>query len=245
MTNTTGTPERLKWLEGFNPHLALARMHESGELRELLPEVDCLYGVPQNPHHHPEIDTGVHTELVLQVAAALSSSPMIRFAAMTHDLGKGLTPSVDWPRHIDHETLGEPPVHAVCTRLAVNDDWRQLAVMVCVHHLRAHRALDASPRAFIRLFEESGLAHAEHLEEPFLLCVEADMRGRAGWQDFTYRQGRLLRKVFSLLRELPRPMDEAATLKEVERVHRERLARIGPVVQFYKDGGDTLPSDKN
>src|SRR5690606_33132926 len=129
-------PERV-WVEleralgERNPEVCITVLRDCGALQALLPEIEALFGVPQPPEHHPEIDTGVHTLLVLQQAARLSPATDVRFAALLHDLGKGLTPEAEWPRHIAHEQRGLALVHRVCERLRAPNQHRDLALQVC------------------------------------------------------------------------------------------------------------------
>lgn len=109
-------------------------LRDCGALKKLFPEIDRLWGVPQPEKHHPEIDTGIHTMMVLTQAAILSDDPKVRFAALVHDLGKGTTPESQWPKHIDHESSGVPLVEALCDRYRIPNDYRELAIIVTKYH---------------------------------------------------------------------------------------------------------------
>ncbi|MBP8926927.1 MAG: multifunctional CCA addition/repair protein, partial [Pseudomonadales bacterium] len=124
------------------PDVFFTTLRACGALATVFPEIERLFGVPQTPRHHPEIDTGIHILLCLQLAARLELAPIVRFALLTHDLGKALTPPEKWPSHIGHERLGAEAVRALCTRLRVPVKWRELALLVCLHHTRCHRALE-------------------------------------------------------------------------------------------------------
>lgn len=174
------------------PGQALRDALHSGWLQARVPELAILWGIPQRAEHHPEIDTGVHTELVMEVAANLTTDPAVRFAALAHDLGKGATPASEWPAHIGHETRGAILVDAVCDRFTLPDRWRKLGVLTSVWHLHAHRAYELSPRKIVGLFLQTGLLYDRPLLAEFLTACEADKRGRAGRQETAYPQGAFL-----------------------------------------------------
>lgn len=201
----------------------LLKWRSQGRLARILPEVDRLFGVPQRPEHHPEVDTGVHTALCLDVAASLDASPAARFAALTHDLGKALTPRDEWPAHIDHEHRGIAPVKALCARLGVPVHWTQVALLVCEHHLSAHRAFEARSKTVLRLLSDTGLETDSRLREDFLGACEADKRGRLGKSDKPYDQAIYLRLVALGLAALPVPVGLSVNSREGQALHRARL----------------------
>lgn len=149
-----------------------------GALAAVFPEVDALFGVPQPAKWHPEIDTGVHTLQVLEVAAELSRDTTVRFAALVHDVGKGLTPRDEWPRHIGHEDAGARLVERMAERLRVPNEHRDLAVMVARHHARVHRVAEQRPGTVLELLELTDAFRRTERFERFLLACEADARGR-------------------------------------------------------------------
>lgn len=155
-------------------------LREVGALARLLPEVDALFGVPQVEQHHPEIDTGDHVMRVLDVAAACGRSLPVRFAALTHDLGKALTPVEELPAHRGHEVAGLEPLLAVCDRLKVPNDCRELARLVCLHHLNAHRARELRPGNLLRLLKSLDPWRRADRFEAFLQACQADRQGRKG-----------------------------------------------------------------
>src|SRR5690606_230071 len=122
-----------------NPEVFFETLRSCGALARLLPEVERLYGVPQPPQHHPEIDCGIHTMLALQQACKLSKGTTVRFATLVHDLGKGTTPKHILPRHLGHEERGVELIRALCERLAVPNQHRDLAVTVARYHTICHR----------------------------------------------------------------------------------------------------------
>lgn len=204
--------ETAKALAEPAPAAFLAVLRESSALEVVFPELARLYGVPQPPLWHPEIDTGVHVGLVLEAAARLTPLPRVRFAALVHDLGKGTTPPSQWPKHVGHEERGARLIVALAERLRVPNDFRELAVLVARHHGLCHRALELRASTVLELLE-----HCDALRRPerfgeFLLACEADMRGRAGFADRAYPQGEYLRTALSLAQSIELGADERAGL---------------------------------
>ncbi len=185
-------------------------LRDCGALARLFPEIDRLFGVPQPEEHHPEIDTGVHTLMVLQQAARLSDDTRVRFAALVHDLGKGTTPKNEWPRHIAHEARGVPLVRALCERLKVPRDYRELAELVTRYHLHFHRAAELRDDTFMRTLQELDAFRRPERFELFLLACEADARGRPGYEDRDLPQARIFRQAF----EAARAIDARALVAE-------------------------------
>lgn len=216
----------LAWLEGTGAGAALRSMRASGQLAEVLPEVDALYGVPQNPEHHPEVCTGLHIEMCLDMAERLNATPAAKFAVLMHDLGKALTPKNELPKHIDHENRGIEPVMAVCNRLGVPQEMRELALAVCEYHLDAHRSLVMRSKSVIRFVERTGLLKSEQYAEDFLIACEADARGRLGKEEKPYPQGKFLRRVRSFLSFLPAPPEDDRHSRLWNERHTDRLQAI-------------------
>ena len=176
------------------PQVFLRVLRDSGALRVLFPEVDALYGVPQRPEFHPEVDTGIHIELVLQAAAKLApGDALVGWCALTHDLGKALTPADVLPRHIMHEQRGVEPVRALSARLKVPSDYATMAEVVCRQHLNAHMAFELRPTTVLKLLEDVGSLRRPERLETFLLACMADKRGRLGSDDADYPQADYLR----------------------------------------------------
>lgn len=179
-----------------HPQVFFQVLRDCGALAVVFPEVDSLFGVPQPPQYHPEIDTGIHTLMALEQCAHLTTDKMARFAALCHDLGKGLTPPAVLPRHIGHEQKSEKPVRALCERLAVPNDFRDLAVLVAVYHTHCHRALELRASTVLELFHHLDLFRRPQRLEPFLMACEADARGRTGFETCEYPPGGYLRAVW-------------------------------------------------
>jgi len=180
------------------PSAFVRALRECGALRVIFPEVDALYGVPQRAEFHPEIDTGVHVEMVLDMAARLApGDDLVAFCALTHDLGKALTPADELPRHVLHEQRGVAPLQALCARLKPPVEHAALAERVCRHHLDVHRALELRASTVQRLLESLDAFRRSDRLAPFLLACTADKRGRLGFSEAPYPQADFLRTAFA------------------------------------------------
>ena len=181
--------ELSRGLMGAKPSRMLQVLRECGALKRLLPEVDKLYGVPQRAEYHPEIDTGIHLEMVLDQSARMNAPLEVRFACLCHDLGKGTTPTDVLPRHIGHEQSSEKLTRALCQRWRVPVECKELAELVAGEHGNIHQSLGFGAEAVLRL-----LVRCDALRRPerFLLALQAcecDARGRLGKENETYTQG--------------------------------------------------------
>ena len=172
-------------------------LRDCGALKALFPEVDCLFGVAQRADFHPEIDTGIHILMALQQSAKLSDNSAIRFAVLVHDLGKGITPEHILPSHSGHEARGVALVDNLCDRLKVPNHFRQLALAVTEYHLMCHKALELEPESILGLLKGIGALKSSERLEDFLLCCEADARGRTGFEDRDYPSADYLRAALS------------------------------------------------
>jgi len=171
-------------------------LRDCGALKVLFPEIDVLFGVPQPEQWHPEIDTGLHALLSLEQAARLSPEAETRFAALTHDLGKGLTPQEYWPSHRGHEAKGVTLIEELCARVGAPNRFRDLARHVAQYHLHCHKAMELRPDTVLRMLEAVGAFRKPEQYEQFLLGCEADARGRTGLENAPYPQGERLREYF-------------------------------------------------
>jgi tRNA nucleotidyltransferase (CCA-adding enzyme) len=169
-------------------------LRDANALPAIFPELHALFGVPQPEKWHPEIDSGVHTLMVLEQAAKLSDDPVVRFAALTHDLGKGTTPPSEWPRHIAHEQRGVALVEGMCDRLRIPNAYRELAVLVSRYHLDAHRVTELRDSTLLVLLERLDAFRRPERFEQWMLACEADARGRKGLENREYPQADLLRR---------------------------------------------------
>jgi tRNA nucleotidyltransferase (CCA-adding enzyme) len=171
-----------------HPRRMFELLRECGALAVLLPEVDRLWGVPQRAEHHPEVDTGEHLMLVLEVAARLDTPLEVRFACLAHDLGKGLTPAAEWPRHHGHEARSVRLLEDMAERLRVPMACREVAVIVAREHGNVHRSDGLNAAALLRLLERcDALRRPDRFAQALLAC-ECDMRGRLGHEDDPYPQ---------------------------------------------------------
>ncbi len=168
-------------------------LRECGALSRILPEIDALFGVPQSPLHHPEIDTGLHVMLVLDHAASRDYPLEVRFSALMHDLGKGVTPAEQWPHHPGHEEKGIGLVRDLCARLRVPNDCRDLAMIATRHHGVAHNASKLDAENIFELLQACDAFRKPGRFEHFLLVCIADFRGRPGYNDSPYPQAERLR----------------------------------------------------
>ncbi len=202
------TPERV-WREleralgSPRPSRFLAALRECGALATLLPEVHRLYGVPQRPEAHPEIDAGIHVELVLDQAAALAPGDHeCGFAALCHDLGKALTPPADWPRHPGHERRGLTVIEELAARLRAPRAHRELALLACREHLLIHRAGELRPGTLVELLSRAdALRRPQRLAKLLIVC-EADWKGRLGREREPYPQRERLLTALEALRSV-------------------------------------------
>ena len=167
-------------------------LRQCGALAGLMPEIDRLFGVPQPPQHHPEIDTGVHVMMVLDWAAAQGYSLPVRWAALLHDLGKGTTPAELWPRHHGHEGRSVDLAKALCARLKTPSDCRDLAVLVARDHGNAHRASELRPATVLELLERTDAFRRPERFTEFLQACKADFHGRTGYDTRPYPQASIL-----------------------------------------------------
>jgi tRNA nucleotidyltransferase (CCA-adding enzyme) len=192
------TPERVwketeKALRTQRPDIYLQTLRDCGALQVIFPEIDVLFGVPQPEKWHPEIDTGIHVLMVMQMTAKLSDSVAVRFAGMVHDLGKGTTKQEWWPSHRDHERRGVKLIEQLSERLGIPNNCRDLAVQVARYHTHIHRALELRPDTVMRVLEAVDAFRRPERFEEFLLTCEADARGRTSMEDSPYHQADIMR----------------------------------------------------
>lgn len=179
-----------------DPQVFIEVLRACGALAIVLPELDQLFGVPQPEKWHPEIDTGVHTLLVAKQAALLSDSPTVRFAAQVHDLGKGITPQSEWPSHKMHCHTGLKLIKALCERVRVPNEYRDLALMVCEQHSNIHRAAELRPETKLKILNKFDVWRKPERLNDILLCCMADNRGRTGHEDIEYPQKTIFERAY-------------------------------------------------
>jgi len=220
-----------------NPEQFILALRECGALKVLLPEIDQLFGVPQVKAYHPEVDTGVHVMMVVQQCCRLTSKPVTRFAALMHDLGKGITPQDILPHHYGHEESGLPLVKAVCDRLKVPNEYRQLAEMTCQYHTHVHRAFEVKPKTLLKVLTATDAYRRPERFEQFLQACKADSRGRPGFEDRPYLQADLYRRILLETQAIAvKPIVEAGFQGEQvkEELRHQRLRVISAVCQDSK-----------
>ncbi|MBD9643584.1 MULTISPECIES: multifunctional CCA addition/repair protein [Pantoea] len=206
-----------------NPQVYFQVLRDCGALQVLFPEIDNLYGIPAPIKWHPEIDTGIHALMTLAMSAALSDQLDVRFATLFHDVGKALTPAEKWPSHHGHGLAGVPIVEALCQRLRVPNQVRDLALVVTEFHDVVHTIERQPADALIALFDRIDAWRKPDRVEKMALTSEADARGRAGLESMTYPQGDYLRQAFALAQAVPTKDVVAAGFKGAE--VREELTR--------------------
>jgi tRNA nucleotidyltransferase (CCA-adding enzyme) len=225
--------ETQRALAEASPATYVRVLRDCGALAVLFPEVDALYGVPQRAEYHPEVDTGIHIELVLDMAARLApGDALVGYCALVHDLGKGATPAEVLPKHIGHEHGGVPLVRGVNARYKVPYEYGAMGVLTCRNHLVAHQALTLRPTTVVRLFERLDAFRKPERVRVFLTACEADKRGRTGLTERPYPQGDYLRACFAAARAInAKPFVEQGLEGEAigQAVTRARVAAIGGV----------------
>jgi len=200
-----------------HPEVFFETLRACGALAVIFPEIEALYGVPQPPRWHPEIDTGVHTLMALKCASQLSESTRVRFAAVVHDLGKARTPKDKWPSHHGHEELGVTLIQALAARLKVPNDYRDLAVLVSRHHGNVHRARELRPESVLKVLESADAFRRPERFAEMLVACEADARGRAGLESNPYPQRSFFARAL-----------QAASAVVLSEPERQRL--VGPAI---------------
>ncbi len=228
------TPERV-WMEleralgEADPPEFFKVLRDCHALEALFPELDRLYGVPQRPRYHPEIDTGLHTMMVLEQATLLTEDTCIRFAALAHDVGKGTTPRAQWPGHRGHEQRSAALIEALCQRLRIPNRYRDLAVAVARYHTHCHRAAELRPATLLQTLESLDAFRRPRRLEDFLIACEADARGRLGLETRPYPQADIFRRAFqAALSVIPRALAEQGLQGQAlaEELRRRRIQAI-------------------
>ena len=233
--------ETQRALAGPSPRVYFETLRACGALAVLFPEVDRLWGVPQRADYHPEVDTGVHVMMVMDAVARLSDDPAVRFAALTHDLGKGETPADVLPRHIGHEHRSVRLTHELCNRLRVPNEYRDLAVHVAHFHGLSHRVFDLRPTTLLELLEKTDAYRRPQRFDDFVTACEADHRGRLHYGERPYRQAAYLREALACTRSVDvGPLRERGLAGAAlgEAIRRERTQRLTHLKDTF-DRGDT------
>ncbi len=225
------TPERVwqelyKALNTRNPEIFIEVLRDCGALKEVLPEVDALYGVPGPKRWHPEIDSGVHTCLTLARVSAETEDPMIRFAMLCHDLGKGKTPVTEWPHHRLHHILGVEPLKAMCARIRVPKQYEEFAYKVVRYHSDMHHVYRNGPEGIVKLLDNLDAWRRPELIKPWVLCCKCDFLGRLGFSNRPFPRADYFLGIFALLRNVKaKPFVEAGFKGPQinEQMHKKRV----------------------
>ena len=211
-------------------------LRECGALARIYPEIDALFGVPQPARWHPEIDTGVHTLMVLDQASILSGDSKVRFAALVHDLGKAETPPSEWPGHRGHEERSVSLIETLAARLKVPGDYKDLAVIVARYHGIVHRAFELRPKTVVEFMERSDAFRRPERFARALLACEADSRGRAGWERNAYPQREYLlsaREAAASVKPAPEDLAGLSGTAIAQLISRRRLDAVTAVRARY------------
>ncbi len=226
-------------LDEETPSVFFLTLRRCNALAVLLPEVDRLFGVPQTPVHHPEIDTGVHTMMVIDMAAQLGAGNSVRFAALCHDLGKGTTAFSRLPKHIAHETRGLALIRNLCERLRIPAGHRQMAELVCEYHSHCHRATELRISTILKVLQALDVFRRPQRLDDFLLACEADARGRPGFENSTYPQADIFRICFAAAKQVDIEdlVSSETNGREIQRQLKSRREQaIGIALENYRSG---------
>jgi len=221
-----------KALHTPHPDQFFLALRQSHALKKIIPCLDRLFGVPQSPRSHPEVDTGIHSMLVLQQACRLSNHGPVRWAALLHDVGKGATDQSLWPKHVGHEHSGETLVEALDQHLKTPKDYQQLSRMAARYHTEVHRLSELSADTIITLLEQLDAFRRPKRFEQFLTVCLADCRGRSSYENAPYPQKKTLMHWFQALQQIDLkptvqcctdPSDIRAAVHQVRKQHLQRI----------------------
>jgi len=220
-----------------HPEVYFENLRACDALAVWFPELDKLWGIPNPAKWHPEIDTGIHTMMVLQQAVKLSDKLSVRFAALVHDLGKGLTPPNNWPSHLDHEKLGLEAINTFCDRLKAPNDCRELGLMVSEYHTHVHNAFELKASTVLRMLNRCDVWRKPQRFTDFLLTCKADARGRATFEESEYNNAEYIWQAY----EASAKVDIKAIVAKgyqgkaiKEQTEQQRISVIQAFKRFYK-----------
>lgn len=212
-----------------SPQEFITVLRDCGALKILFPEIDVLYGIPNPAQWHPEIDTGIHTLMVLTQAARLSENPAVRFAALLHDLGKGTTPKSEWPSHPGHEERGVDLIKNLCKRYVIPREYQELAMLASKFHIHCHRVFELKMSTLLKTLEQLDAFRRPERFKNFLQVCEADFRGRTGFEDKEYPQSEYFLKAFEIAQnvDIKSLLEEGLEGKVLgERIHQQRIQAL-------------------
>lgn len=232
-------PERVwqemqRALAGPCPSVFIQVLRQCGALARIWPELNNLWGVPQGEKCHPEIDTGVHVIMALDMAGKLTNNPKIRFAVLCHDIGKSLTPSEQWPNHPGHEDAGVALIQAVCKKYRIPNDYRDFAVHVSRWHMHSHTVFKLTAAEIVRLFNALDVWRNTDIMEEFLLATESDHKGRQGTHDLPYPQADYLRRALTKAQQVTAQQFMQQGYSGAELGEKIQQARIRAVDEFCR-----------
>ncbi|WP_076409774.1 multifunctional CCA addition/repair protein [Shewanella sp. UCD-KL12] len=230
-----------KALSSDSPHIFIKVLRQCSALAVLFPEIDALFGVPQPAQWHPEIDTGIHTLMVVEQAAKLTEDRAVRFAALVHDLGKALSPKEHLPKHHGHGQKGLAPIKALCARVKVPNEYRDLALLVSDQHQNIHNIEELRPETLIKLFDKADLWRKPHRLPQITLACEADARGRLGLESQDYPQAKYFTLAFESASSVQvKPIVDAgfkgAEIKQQLQI--QRIERVSEVKKKFNKGSN-------
>jgi tRNA nucleotidyltransferase (CCA-adding enzyme) len=239
-------PERVwqefsRALQEAAPQVFIEVLRACHALAILIPELDRLFGVPNPPQYHPEIDSGIHTLMVLEQAAKLTTDPEIRFAALMHDVGKGLTPKEKWPSHPGHEEVGTDLIKKWCERFRVPRDYEMLAILTARYHSHCHKLFELRPSTILTTLEKLDAFRKPDRFRQFLVACEADSRGRTGYENSEYPQRQQFDTFFQQAAAVPIAPLLAKGLEGKalgEALHQQRIAAIKSIKRSNKGNHD-------
>ena len=230
--------ETARSLMEIHPEVYFENLRSCGALAVWLPELDVLWGIPDSPERHPEIDTGIHTMMVLQQAVRLSDKLHVRFAGLVHDLGKGLTPTETWPSHKGHEQIGLEAINRLCDRLKAPNDCRELGLMVSEFHTHIHQAFELKATTILGMLNRCDVWRKPQRFADFLLTCKADTRGRTTFENSEYKNAEYIWQAY----EAAAKVDIKAIVAEgyqgkaiKEQIEEQRISVIQAFKRFYEN----------
>ena len=227
-----------EWDRSFgekNPEQFILTLRSSGALQIVLPEIDALFGVPSAPHYHPEVDSGIHTLMVLSEAHNLTNDPQVLFAALMHDLGKAVTPMTLWPSHHGHEKSGLALITNLCERLRIPADFRKFALLVTKFHLKIHRLFELKASTIVEILDSTDAFRRRQIFEKLILVCKADAAGNGREND--YPQANRWHELLSACEKIGAQsvIADGFTGEQIKNeIHQRRVALVKKIIKTWK-----------